>query len=178
VVVPQLPDIETDRLVLRGPTATDLDDWVTTVWGDSEAMRYMPTSSDPPDVRAAATLEFFNLLREQQHVGAWMVTNRTDGRFMGHAILAHRDAFDEPELGYALGKEFWGKGYATEAARAVVRYGLKQANLSRIFAVVFPENEPSWRILKRLGFSYEKDVTHYDLPLAYYALNRDDFIDQ
>jgi RimJ/RimL family protein N-acetyltransferase len=39
---------------------------------------------------------------------------------------------------------------------------------------VFPENEPLWRILKRLGFAYERDVTHYDLPLAYYALNREE----
>jgi RimJ/RimL family protein N-acetyltransferase len=44
-----------------------------------------------------------------------------------------------------------------------------------MFAVVFPENEPSWRILQRLGFAYEKGVTHYNLPLAYYALQRDRF---
>jgi RimJ/RimL family protein N-acetyltransferase len=40
---------------------------------------------------------------------------------------------------------------------------------------VFPENESSWRILQQLGFVYEKDVTHYNLPLAYYALQRDRF---
>jgi [ribosomal protein S5]-alanine N-acetyltransferase len=112
-------------------------------------------------------------LREQQRVGAWIITDRADGRFLGHAILAYREAFDEPELGFALGKAFWGKGYATEVAEAVVRHGFEEGGLSRIFAVVFPENEPSWRILKRLGFVYEKDVTHYDLPLAYYALSSD-----
>jgi ribosomal-protein-alanine N-acetyltransferase len=175
VVMSQLPDIETERLVLRGPTARDLDDWVMTIFGDSEAMRYMPRSSDPPGVIASAVLNSFHQLRDRQCVGAWVITNRADGRFMGHAMLADRVAFDEPELGYALGKVFWRRGYATEAAAAVVRYGFAQANLSRIFAVVFPENEPSWRILKRLGFSYEKDVTHYDLPLAYYALNREQF---
>lgn len=175
MVMSQLPDIETERLVLRGPTARDLDDWVTTIFGDSEAMRFMPRSSDPPDVLATTVLDSFHQLRERQRVGAWVITSRTDGRFMGHAILAERDAFDEPELGYALGKEFWRRGYATEAATAVVRYGFAQANLSRIFAVLFPENESSRRILNRLGFSYEKDVTHYGLPLAYYALSRDRF---
>jgi RimJ/RimL family protein N-acetyltransferase len=48
--------------------------------------------------------------------------------------------------------------------------------MSRMFGVVFPDNEPSWRILKRLGFEYEQDVTHYGLDLAYYGLNRDQFI--
>jgi RimJ/RimL family protein N-acetyltransferase len=151
---------------------TDLDDWAATIWSDPDVMAYMPRSSDPPDVRAKATLGFFDQLREQQRIGAWMITNKADGEFMGHAILAFREAFGEPELGYALGKAFWGQGYATEAARAIVQYGFEQPNVSRIFAVVFQENEPSWRILKRLGFEYEKDVTHYGLPLACYALAR------
>jgi ribosomal-protein-alanine N-acetyltransferase len=171
-VASQLSDIETERLVLRGPTAADLDDWVATIFGDPEVMKYMPRVGEPASA-AAKVLDSFTQLREQQQVGAWVITSKADGRFMGHSILAHRAAFDEPELGYALGKAFWGQGYATEVARAVVRYGFEQANLPRVFAVVFPENEPSWRILKHLGFEYEKDVTHYDLPLAYYALNRE-----
>lgn len=58
----------------------------------------------------------------------------------------------------------------------MARYGFEQANVARMFAVVFPENEPSWRILKHLGFDYEKDVTHYSLPLAYYGLRREQFV--
>lgn len=170
-------NIETERLILRAANDADLDDWVATIWADVEVMRYMPRSSDPPDERAQKTLGFFQQLREQQNVSAWAVTRRTNGQFMGHSILAYREAFGEPELGYALGREFWGSGYATETARAVVRYGFKQAGVPRIFAVVFPENEPSWRILRRLGFVYERDVTHYNLPLAYYALNRNQFLD-
>ena len=176
MAVSPIPDIETERLILRGPTAADLDDWAATIWGDSEVMRYMPRSDDAPEVVAQGVLEFFNQVREQQQIGTWVITNKADGRFMGHCILAYREAFGEPELGYALGKAFWGKGYATETARAVARYGFEQANAARMFAVVFPANEPSWRILKALGFVYEKDVTHYNLPLAYYALRRDQFV--
>jgi ribosomal-protein-alanine N-acetyltransferase len=171
-----IPDIETERLILRGPTSDDWDDWVASIWGDPEVMRYMPRSTDAPEVRAQGTLAFFTRIREQHQVGAWMITRKADGQFLGHGMLAYREAFDEPELGYALGKAFWGQGYATETARAVVRYGLEQANLARIFAVVFPENQPSWRILQQLGFVYEKEVTHYNLPLAYYALQRDQFV--
>lgn len=176
MAVSPIPDIETERLILRGPTAADLDDWVSTIWGDAEVMRYMPRSTEAPEVQARGVLEFFNSVREQHRVGTWVITNKADGQFMGHCILTYREAFGEPELGYALGKAFWGQGYALETARAVVRYGIEQANPARIFAVVFPENRPSWSILQRLGFVYEKDVTHYNLPLAYYALRCDQFV--
>jgi [ribosomal protein S5]-alanine N-acetyltransferase len=172
-----VPDIETERLLLRGPTSADLPSWVACIWGDPEVMRYMPQMGEtPPDAFGQGVLTFFTRVRDQQQVGAWAITNKADGRFMGHCMLTYREAFDEHELGYALGKAFWGRGYATETARAVVRYGFEQANLDRIFAVVVPENTPSWRILERLGFIYEKDVTHYNLPLAYYALRRERFV--
>jgi ribosomal-protein-alanine N-acetyltransferase len=170
-----IPDIETERLILRRLTDADLDDWVACIWSDADVMRYMPRSTDAPEVRAQGTLAFFTRVREQQQVGAWMVTKKADQQFMGHCMLAYREAFGAPELGYALGKAFWRRGYGTETARAVARYGFERTNLDRMFAVVFPENEPSWRILQQLGFVYEKDVTHYNLPLAYYALQRDRF---
>jgi RimJ/RimL family protein N-acetyltransferase len=176
LAAPPVPDLETERLLLRAPTSGDLDDWIAAIWGDAEVMRHMPKSTDALDVQAQEVLDFFLGLRQQHRVGAWAIARKTDGRFMGHAILAHREAFNEPELGYALGKEFWGSGYATETARAVVQYGFEQAEVPRMFGVVVPENEPSWRILKRLGFVYEKDVVHYNMPLAYYALERNSFI--
>jgi ribosomal-protein-alanine N-acetyltransferase len=173
----QVPDIETERLILRAPTNADLPEWVTCIWGDPEVMRYMPRMGEtPPDAFGEGVLAFFTSLREQQRVGAWAITNKADGRFMGHCMLAYREAFNEHELGYALGKAFWGQGYATETARAVARYGFDHAQLDRIFAVVVPENTPSWRVLTRLAFGYEKDVTHYNLPLAYYALRRERFV--
>jgi ribosomal-protein-alanine N-acetyltransferase len=169
-------EIETERLVLRAATSADLEEWVNTIWSDPDVMRYMPRSTDSPEVRAKTTLAFFTRVREQRSVGTWAITDKSGGRFMGHSMLAHREAFGEPELGYALGKAFWGNGYATETARAIVRYGFERAGVSRMFAVVFPENEPSWRILRTLGFAYERDVVHYDLPLAYWALDRDGYV--
>jgi RimJ/RimL family protein N-acetyltransferase len=171
-----ISDIETERLILRGPTSGDVDDWATVIFADPVVMRYMPRVSVAPDEMAKSMVAWFTQLREQHQVGGWLITKKTDGQFMGHCILAYREAFDECELGYALGQAFWGQGYGTEAARAVARYGFEQANLDRMFAVAFQENQPSWRILQQLGFVYEKDVTHYNLPLAYYALRRDHFV--
>jgi len=171
-----IPDIETERLILRGPTEADLPDWVACIWGDAEVMRYMPRSTDAPEVRAKAVLAGFTNAREQRQIGAWVITDKDDGRFMGHCMLRYREALNDHELGYALGKEFWGKGYATETARAVARYGFEQANLERIFGVVIPENIPSARVLDHLGFVYEKDGVLYDLPVAFYGLRHEQFI--
>jgi RimJ/RimL family protein N-acetyltransferase len=170
-----IPDIETERLILRGPTAADLNDWVTCIWSDPEVMRYMPRMDNTPDAFARAVLSGFTNVREQQQVAAWVITDKADGRFMGHCMLRYREALNDHELGYALGKAFWGKGYATETARAVARYGFEQANLERIFAVVIPENIPSARLLEHLGFVYEKDGVLYDLPVAFYGLPRERF---
>jgi [ribosomal protein S5]-alanine N-acetyltransferase len=171
-----VPDIETERLILRAPITADLPEWVARIWGDPDAMRYMPRNTTTPEESAQAVLNFFTGVRDRQQAGAWAITNKADGQFMGHCMLTYREAFHEHELGYALGQAFWGKGYATETARAVARYGFEQASLERIFAVVVPENTASWRVLEHLGFVYEKDVTHYNMPLAYYALRREQFV--
>jgi RimJ/RimL family protein N-acetyltransferase len=170
-----IADIETERLILRGPTEADLPDWTACIWSDAEVMRYMPRMDDTPDAKAKAVLTGFTTVREERQVGAWVITEKADGRFMGHCMLRYREALNDHELGYALGKVFWGKGYATETARAVARYGFEQANLERIFAVVIPENVPSSRVLEHLGFVYEKDDVLYDLPVAFYGLARAQF---
>jgi RimJ/RimL family protein N-acetyltransferase len=171
-----IPDIETERLILRGPTEADLADWTACIWSDAEVMRYMPRMDDTPDAFAKAVLAGFINVRKQQQVAAWVITDKADGRFMGHTMLRYREALNDYELGYALGKAFWGKGYATETARAVARYGFEHANLERIFAVVIPENIPSARVLGHLGFVYEKDGVFYDLPVAFYGLPRERFV--
>jgi len=165
-----IPDIETERLILRGPTEADLRDWIACIWSDAEVMRYMPRMDDSPDAFAKAVLAGFTNTREQHQAGAWVITDKADGHFMGHCILRYREAVNDHELGYALGRAFWGKGYATETARALARYGFEHANLERIFAVVIPENVPSARVLEHVGFVYATDGVFHDLPVAFYGL--------
>jgi len=78
-----------------------------------------------------------------------------DGQLIGSCEIEYLDETDEYELGYALGKAYWGQGIATEAAQAAVRFGFESAKLDRIIAVVVPENIASWRVLEHVGFIYE-----------------------
>ena len=68
-----------------------------------------------------------------------------------HPEMPHRHA----ELGYWIGVPYWGNGYATEAAKAVVRYGFEQIKLNRIFAHHFKHNPASGKVLRNIGMKYE-----------------------
>lgn len=83
------------------------------------------------------------------------VTLRTDGRLIGGVGLRIIEGHQHAELGYWIGVPYWGNGYATEAAREMLRHGFGVLRLHRIFASYFKGNEASGRILKKLGMRYE-----------------------
>lgn len=63
--------------------------------------------------------------------------------------------FNHGELGYWIGKPFWGKEYGTEAAKEIVRYGFEQLHLHRIYARAFAHNPASWKVMEKVGMTYE-----------------------
>jgi ribosomal-protein-alanine N-acetyltransferase len=84
----------------------------------------------------------------------------------------------EIELAYGLAKPYWGSGFATEAARACLRYGFAEMKLERIVAVVNPGNVASQRVLEKLGMKYTRDVHHYDADLMYYEISSTEYAAQ
>jgi ribosomal-protein-alanine N-acetyltransferase len=81
---------------------------------------------------------------------------KSDGGFLGTlGFNAFNAMSDRGVLGYELGRRAWGKGFATEAVREVVRFGHAQAGLNRIEAVVMPGNEASVNVLRKVGFEEE-----------------------
>lgn len=80
---------------------------------------------------------------------------RTDGRLIGGIGLRLNEAHKNAELGYWLGVPYWGKGYATEAAKEMLRHGFEDLGLHRIFASHFKHNPASGRVLTKLGMRYE-----------------------
>ena len=83
------------------------------------------------------------------------IERREDGALVGAIGLRMERAHDRAELGYWIGVPYWGHGYATEAARAVVRYGFETEGLNRIFAFHFVSNPASGRVLEKIGMRKE-----------------------
>jgi len=171
----KIPEIETERLVLRQVTLAHLDDWAERVFADPEVVRFMPRRDMTPLQRAERAFNNYNRLWEERGIGGWIITDKHAGNFIGSIEIEYLDDTDEYELGYCLSREYWGKGIATKAACAAVRFGFENANLERIIAVVVPENTASWKVLEHIGLVYEKNAHYYDLDVVYYAITRDQY---
>ena len=90
--------------------------------------------------------------------GLFLVTVKEARIPAGICGLVKRDEFDDPDLGFALLKRYRRNGYASESGEAVLAYGFEELTLRRIIAMADPDNEPSVRLLDKLGFLYERKV--------------------
>jgi RimJ/RimL family protein N-acetyltransferase len=93
---------------------------------------------------------------EKQGFGLWQVTRKSDGVAIGMCGLLKRDPLPDVDIGYAFLPEFWGTGYAFEAAEATMGHGAKKFGLERVIAVVSVGNDPSIRLLEKLGMRFER----------------------
>ncbi len=105
--------------------------------------------------------------------GLYLVSLRDTGEPIGTCGLLTRDALDDVDVGFALRPEFWSQGYAFESASAVIAYARNTLGLSRIAAIVSPDNTASIGLLERLGLTFERCVRlSEDAPeVSLYAMN-------
>lgn len=117
---------------------------------------------------------------ERNGFGFWMFRDRTDGAFVGRAGLrrVHVGGRDEVELGYALMPAYWGQGLATEMAEGCLRVGRDHLGLTNIVAYALPTNVASRRVMEKVGFVYERDIVHANLPHVLYRLRTPGIVDR
>jgi RimJ/RimL family protein N-acetyltransferase len=135
---------------------------------DAEAMRYFPSTHTREQSDGLAR-EFARAV-EERGWGFWAVEVRDGPAFIGFVGLTE-PGFDAPftpavEVGWRLGREYWGRGYATEAARAAVDFGFRELDLEEIVAITVPANVRSRRVMDRLGMTHDPtgDFDHPRLP--------------
>lgn len=146
--------IVTERLLLRAYESDDLHELHAVLYSDGEAMRLLGGPRDLAGTRAALERSI-----SQQNVSGfsfWPVFERESGRLIGEAGL-FPIAPDGPDvaLGYAFGAPFWGRGYATEAASAVLEEAFGPLGMDRVVAITREQNLASRRVLTKLGFRME-----------------------
>lgn len=98
--------------------------------------------------------------------GMWMLRDPQTSGVIGRAILRHLDVegTDEVEVGYGFIPAYWGRGLATEIARACVRLGFEQLGLPSLVAITTPANLASQRVMTKAGLVYERDIVHAGVP--------------
>jgi RimJ/RimL family protein N-acetyltransferase len=162
--------IETARLSIRLPTAADAETYLR-IYADPDVTRWL---GGTPAASLAEQLERFEHRRTmQRELGftMWAVEEKETGEVIGSAgLFPVEGTGPDVEVGYHFAKDRWGRGYATEAARACIEYGFEEAGLDRIVGLVAPENMASERVLQKCGMTLEGEARHYDMDLLLYAL--------
>jgi ribosomal-protein-alanine N-acetyltransferase len=147
--------LHTERLVFRPFHEDDLDD-LAALYGDAEVMRFL--GEGRPMDRAQAKERLERMLRHwQEHrFGIWALFARKGSGFVGRCGVAYLHRPDEAELAYALARQHWGKGLATEAAGRALRYAFEVLGLPRVVAFARVENIASQKVMARIGMTFEQ----------------------
>jgi RimJ/RimL family protein N-acetyltransferase len=133
-------------------------------------MRYIGDgSTGTRDTAAAAVARTMNYYRIYPGLGRRAAEERAGGRFVGWFSLNYVPKTVEVELGYRLLPDSWGKGYATEGAAALVRYGFGELGLHRIIGVTHPDNAASQRVLQKAGMRDAGWGRYYDRDLRVFV---------
>jgi [ribosomal protein S5]-alanine N-acetyltransferase len=177
----RLPTVESKRLCLRWISLADTEAFFA-VYSHPEVMRYWST---PPLVDREEAANLIRKIEEdwkRQAILKWGIARRSDDHLIGSVTLFNLDFYHRrAEIGYALGREFWGQGYMSEALTALLRYAFAELGLHRIEADIDPRNAASIRTVEKLGFQREGHLrerwqTNGEIQDAYfYGLLKQDF---
>lgn len=177
--------LRTARLLLRTWTDADVDPLLA-LSTDPEVMRHFPRVATRPEVEAL--VERHRRALAAGEPGLYAVERLDDGQFLGFVGLA-RPSFEASfmpcvEVGWRLARPFWGRGYATEAARAALRHGFETLGLAEIVSFTAVPNLASQRVMQKLGMHRDPadDFEHPNVeeghpvrPHVLYRLRREEW---
>lgn len=163
--------LETERLLLRRLLPGDLDDRAA-LYGDPDIRRHFPEGT----LTVAETKEeltwFLDGHPEDGRLDLWATIHKESRRFIGRCGLLPWiiDGVPEVEIAYLLAKSHWRRGLGAEVARALVRHGFDRLSLTRLIALIDPENGASIRTAERGGLAFEREVDVDGVRASLYAI--------
>jgi RimJ/RimL family protein N-acetyltransferase len=158
---------DTARLRLRRPRMEDAEAFAA-INADPEVARFINWAG--PLGRAESDLMLRKMIEhwDDHHFGWWMADLRSTGELTGFVGLAHPGNMpalaDEVEIGWRLGRPFWGQGLATEGGREAVRFAFEELALGRLVCIIDADNERSLNVARKLGFGHWRDMEHPRWP--------------
>lgn len=164
-----MQSIFTDRLEIRRFTDADTEPYAD-IMTKPEVSRYLGAGNDIPRERALTSVQRWNSVCDSGY-GVYAVVERSGGKLIGHCGI--RPIPDgRIELLYAYDPCAWGKGYATEAGRAVLEYGKKNFEFTELIAMSYPQNAGSIGVIKKLGFEPVGQEEHFGKMLDVFVLRK------
>jgi len=166
-----IPTLETPRLLLRQFQPSDFDA-LARLSADPEVMKYL--SDGKPKSRAESWLMMASFLGhwELRGYGLWAVEEKATGEFVGRIGLLNPEGWPGLELAWTLARERWGKGFATEGAKAALEYAFSVLKLDHVISLIHPENAASIRVALRVGEKLERQVELFGVMRSVYGIHR------
>jgi RimJ/RimL family protein N-acetyltransferase len=145
-----IPTLETARLRMRAFRVDDLDAYAP-MCADPEVMRFLGTGVTLDRSEAWRSMAGFLGHWALRGYGMWALEEKETGTLVGRSGFLNPEGWPGFELGWTLGRPFWGKGFATEAARRALDYAFEDLGRKRVISLIRPANTPSMRVAERLG---------------------------
>ncbi|GEL76442.1 GNAT family N-acetyltransferase [Tenuibacillus multivorans] len=153
-------EIQTNRLILRPYQKNDVE-FLTSLLSNQEVVRYIGDGS----IKDKEEIENFyswiqRTYQQNSDYGLKVICLKETGERVGHAGLVPQriEGEGELEVGYWIAREHWGKGYATEIAKELVKYGLYDLGERRLIALIQPDNRGSLNVAKKIGMYLDKQI--------------------
>lgn len=169
------PMFETERLSVRHFRMSDLEDFAA-LCADPRVMRYVGDGTTLPREMVAKWIDVCQQKYADRGYGTSAVFEKDSGRFIGYCGVVRAPGNDFDELIYVYHVDAWGKGYATEAGRAMLDYVFHNSTLDQIYATIHPENAASIHVVEKLGLCFDRQIVDEDGgPVAFYLLSRSEW---
>jgi len=180
--------IETERLLIRDFRIADAED-IYQAWSDPEVMEFFPVKSlgtvDEAKREIERLIRYYDENTPERLVRLSLaVAEKEHDKVIGWTGFTWLD-FDhsEVEIMYGFARIYWGKGYASETAKAVLDYGFREIGLEKIIGLVKDYNPASVKVIEKLGMKFEKKIEGLDHVhsfyegVLYYSLTRDEYME-
>ena len=161
--------IETERIILRELDDLDLNA-LAEIYADPEVMRFVGNGSVLNREQTAKSISNWKKYYERFKFGNWATVEKDTSEFIGLCGLSWLPDNSDIEVSYLFSKPSWGKGFATETAKAILDYGFNNLGLKRIVALVYPENSTSIHVIEKLGMKHEGEKEFFGKKLLFYSL--------
>lgn len=166
--------ISTDRLHPRRFSREDLDAYAR-IMGDHEVGKWFPKGAGYTREEARRSLDSILEHWNRHGFGIWAIVDKGKGVLLGRCGLNLITETSEVEVDFVLGRDWWGRGYATEAAKAALAHGFENLKLDRIMALAKPDNTASRRVMEKIGMKYLRDAEYWGMTCAYYEISRAEY---
>jgi RimJ/RimL family protein N-acetyltransferase len=167
--------LETPRLLLLPWERSDRD-LLRPIATDPEVMRYITNGAPWSEDRIVRFIERQITSLAEHGYCRWKLVEKASGRTIGFCGAGSWRDLPLPEIGWWLARDAWGKGYATEAARAALEDLFGRIGLARVTSIAMPANLASLHVMEKLGLRPECEFDHEGMRLLRYGVSREEYL--